>query len=249
MEGELRQQQPPGQLLCGCCLEIQPPMTSAAAFCKTCSEDGGGDAPLCGRCAMKHTLPGNFRRLANHKYELRTSPGSQLLSQIGLSAAGADFCSSHPGEMLRFFCREKSCGEALCVHCLPIHRGHSFEDIASVRGDLRAALVAKVFSTPCWSGDHAVPPSAVSSSAPTAAANATDEASLRMLIGGPPRAAAELRARLDALAVVSSCREQQRVSSLQQSLRCPSSHCRFVAKLRRRELVPPRRPQQRLTRP
>jgi len=206
MESELRQQQPPGQLLCGCCLEIQPPMTSAAAFCKTCSEDGGGEAPLCGRCAMKHTLPGNFRRLANHKYELRTSPGSQLLSQIGLSAAGADFCSAHPGEMLRFYCREKSCGEALCVHCLPSHRGHSFEDIASVRGDLRAALAAKVFSTPCWSGDYASPPSAVApGSAPTAAAapDVADEASLRALIGGPPRAAAELRARLDALAVVS----------------------------------------------
>ena len=186
--------------LCGCCLEEFPPATSPSGHCKTCSEDGSSVAAhLCSRCAMKHTLPANFKRLANHKFELLSSAGSLLLQQIGLSVSGVDFCTRHPGEMLRFFCRDRLCGCAVCVHCLHDHRGHAFEEVAVVRDSLRAALVAKVFSTPCWGSTSSSEPHAFV--APTTAL-VPDERALKALLGAPPRAVAELRSRLDAIAEV-----------------------------------------------
>jgi hypothetical protein len=174
---------------CGCCFE--PLSGIPAGLCRGCAEEGSWiQAPLCAKCVVRHTLPGSYKRLASHKFEAQHTPGSSLLEDIGVDPVATDFCKLHVGEPLRFWCLEKSCASALCIQCMPAHRGHAFEDAASVSDTLRQALVSRLFLTPCWG----------STSAPSAPSTNSDE--FVALLDNAPLSSSDLLSRLNATAAV-----------------------------------------------
>jgi hypothetical protein len=138
------------QQVCGCCFEVLG--GAPAGLCRNCVEAGSWiAAPLCGKCVVRHKLPNNYKRLKDHSFEVQQPPSSHVLQQLGIDTTAPDFCVLHPGEPLRFFCREKGCNCAVCVQCMVSHRGHALDDAAAASDTLRKALVARVFLAPCWS--------------------------------------------------------------------------------------------------